>query len=85
MRKRKLKQFEKFVALHVKCLYAFDKAVEEIKTTSQEIQNYAEIKTICPVCGQKSFISNKLNFGEFKCTNPECGFELSIEKIKKGI
>lgn len=79
------KQIEKFFESHVKYLYEFHKVTEEIELNSQKILNCEELKTHCPVCGHKSFVSKKLNLAEFKCINPECGFELSVEKIKKGI
>lgn len=92
MEKTKQNKMEKFLELHVKYLYAFHKVTEEIELNSQKILNCEELKTHCPVCGHKSFVSKKLNLAEFKCINPECGFELSVEKIieeaietKKGI
>ena len=84
MEKTKQNKMEKFLELHVKYLYAFHKVTEEIELNSQKILNCEELKTHCPVCGHKSFVSKKLNLAEFKCINPECGFKLSVEKIKKG-
>lgn len=85
MEKTKQNKMEKFLELHVKYLYEFHKVTEEIELNSQKILNCEELKTHCPVCGHKSFVSKKLNLAELKCINPECGFELSVEKIKKGI
>lgn len=71
MEKTKQNKMEKFLELHVKYLYEFHKVTEEIELNSQKILNCEELKTHCPVCRHKSFVSKKLNLAEFKCINPD--------------
>jgi len=77
------KRMEKFFELYVKDLYSIQKFVEAIKENPLAFKTRSDLEIHCPICGQKSIISNLLNLDEFKCTNSDCGLELSIEKIMK--
>ena len=77
------KQMEKMFETHVDYLYTIQRFVETIKKNPLAFKGYAILKTHCPICGHMSIVSNMLNLDEFKCTNPECEFELSTEKIIK--
>ena len=86
------KQMEKFFESHVKYLYSMQNLVKAMKENPLAFKTCSYVKIHCPRCGQKSIVSNLSNLDEFKCTNTECGFELSVEKImnetiktKKGI
>lgn len=77
------KQMEKFFESHVKYLYSMRNLVKAMKENPLAFKTCSDVKIHCPRCGQKSIVSNLTNLDEFKCTNPECGFELSVEKIMK--
>lgn len=86
------KQMKKFFESHVKYLYSMQNLVKAMKEKPSAFKTCLDVETHCPRCGQKSIVSNLSNLDEFKCTNTECGFELSVEKImeeaietKKGI
>ena len=81
METKKKKQMENFCELHVKYFYAMQKLVEAMKEKPLAFKTCSDLKIRCPVCGQKSIVSNLLNLDEFKCTNSDCGFEVSIDKI----
>ena len=77
------KQMEKFFESHVKYLYSMQNLVKAMKENPSAFKTCLDVEIHCPRCGQKNIVSNLSNINEFKCTNTECGFELSIEKIMK--
>lgn len=77
------KQMEKFFELYVKHLYSMQNLVKAIKENPLAFKTCSNLEIRCPRCGQKSIVSDLSNLDEIKCTNPECGFELSVEKIMK--
>ena len=77
------KQTEIFFESYVKYLYSMQKLVKAIKENPLSFKTCSDLEIRCPRCGQKSIVSNPLNLDEFKCTNSDCGFELSVEKIMK--
>ena len=77
------KQMKKMFKTHVDYLYTIQRFVETIKKNPLAFESYFVLKTCCPICGHRSIVSNMLNLDEFMCTNPECEFELSFEKIMK--
>ena len=86
------KQMENFFESHVKYLYSMQNLVKAMKKNPFAFKACSDVEIHCPRCGLKSIVSNLTTLDEFKCTNTECGFELSVEKImeeaietKKGI
>lgn len=77
------KQMEKFFESHVKYLCSMQNLVKAMKKNPLAFKACSDVEIHCPRCGQKSIVSNLSNLDEFKCTNTECGFELSVEKIMK--
>lgn len=77
------KQMEKFFESHVKYLYSMQNLVKAMNENPLAFKTCSDLEIRCPHCGQKSIISNLSNLDEFECINPECGFELSVEKIMK--
>lgn len=77
------KQMKKFFESHIKYLYSMQNLVKAMKKNPLAFKACSDVEIHCPRCGQKSIVSNLSNLDEFKCTNTECGFELSVEKIMK--
>lgn len=77
------KQMEKFFELHVKYLYSMQNLVKAMKKNPLAFKACSDVEIHCPRCGQKSIVSKMSNLDEFKCTNTECGFELSVKNLWK--
>ena len=79
--------FAKIFRMSSNSLFSFSKSI----SSCDKIDIWSSLgpkrifKTLFKICSSILIAFAILRFAEFKCINPECGFELSVEKIKKGI
>ena len=85
MKTKTKNQMKKILEVHVKYFYTVQNFIEATKGNPLSFKTCLDLEICCPLCGQKSIVANLANLDEFKCTNPECGLELSAEKIMKEV